>query len=76
MAINLMYIHDDDTPNYPFCRLQLVVKTFGHTTKEATNQNSIKVSKVGNPRRNVIIGLWGLKSQKYPPSFFYSFVII
>ena len=24
---------NDDTQNYPFCRLQLVVETFGHSTK-------------------------------------------
>ena len=27
-----MYIHNDDTLNYPFGRLQLVVETFGHST--------------------------------------------
>ena len=28
----LMYIPNDDTQNYPFCKLQLVVETFGHLT--------------------------------------------
>ena len=32
MADKLMYIPDDDTQNYPFCRLQLVIETFGHST--------------------------------------------
>ena len=33
MADTLMYIPNDDTQNYPLCRLQLVVKTFGHSNK-------------------------------------------
>ena len=32
MADKLMYIPSDDTQNYPFCRLQLVVETFGNLT--------------------------------------------
>ena len=28
----LLYIPSDDTQNCPFCRLQLVVETFGHST--------------------------------------------
>ena len=38
----LMYIQNDDTQNYTFCGLQLVVETFGHSTK----QYSLKVPKV------------------------------
>ena len=30
MAYKFMYIPIDDTQNYPFCRLQLKVETFGH----------------------------------------------
>ena len=41
-----MYIPNDDTHNYPFCRLELMVETFGHLTKCSINQNSIKVPKV------------------------------
>ena len=37
MADKLMYIANDDTQNCPFCRLQLVVETFGNSTKW-TNQ--------------------------------------
>ena len=33
MADELMYIHNDDTQNYPFCRLQLVVETFENFNK-------------------------------------------
>ena len=32
MADKLMYISNDDTQNYPFCRLQLAVETFGQST--------------------------------------------
>ena len=49
MADKLMYIPNNDTQNYPFCRLQLVVKTFGNTIKEPTNKNSKKVPKVIKP---------------------------
>ena len=28
----IMYISNEDTQNYPLCRLQLVAKTFGHST--------------------------------------------
>ena len=52
MDDKLIYIPNDDTQNYPFCRLQLVVKTFGLPT----NQNSKK----GNKLQNVIIRLLGL----------------
>ena len=37
MADKLMHIPNVDTQNYFFCRLQLVVKTFGHLT-QWTNQ--------------------------------------
>ena len=43
MANKLMYIPNDDTQNYPFYRLQLVVDT---KLNEQTYQNSIKVPKV------------------------------
>ena len=32
MANELIYIPNDDIQIYPFCRLQLVVKMFGHLT--------------------------------------------
>ena len=37
MADKLMHIPNGDTQCYPFCRLQLVVETFRHSTKW-TNQ--------------------------------------
>ena len=46
MADELLYI-PNDVINYPLCRFQLVVETFGHSwTNGPTNQNSIKVPKV------------------------------
>ena len=33
MIDNLKDLPNDDTQNFPFCRLQLVVETFGHSTK-------------------------------------------
>ena len=34
MGDKIMYIPNDDTQNYPFCKFQLVVKTFEHSTNE------------------------------------------
>ncbi len=42
MADTLMCITNDDTQNYPFCRIQLVVETLNTELNEPTNQNSIK----------------------------------
>ena len=44
MADKLMYIPKDDTQNYIFCRLQLVVETFGYSTSW-TNQSKSKFNK-------------------------------
>ena len=41
----LMYISNDVTQNYFFCRLQLVIETFGHSTKW-TNESKFKVPKI------------------------------
>ena len=43
MADKVMYIPNDDTQNYPFCRLQLVVETLDTQLNEPTNQNPLKV---------------------------------
>ena len=43
-----MYIPNDDTQNYQFCKLQLMVKKL-ETSNELANQNSIKVTKVIKP---------------------------
>ena len=42
MADRLMYIPNDDTQNYPLCRLQLVVETFEHSTMW-TNQSKFTI---------------------------------
>ena len=49
MADKLMYFLNDNTQNYPFHRLKLVVEKFGHPTKEPTNQISLEVSKIFEP---------------------------
>ena len=43
MADNLMYIPNDDAQNYPFCRLQLVVKCL-NTQLNETNQSKFNRS--------------------------------
>ena len=58
MADTLMYtpIDVDDTQNYPFCKLQLVVETFW-TLNKSTNQNSVKVPKDVKSRNKKTLGL-------------------
>ena len=42
-----MYIPNDDTQNYPYCRLlQIVFERLDTQLNEQTNENSIKVPKV------------------------------
>ncbi len=41
---------NDDTQNYPYCRLQLMVEKFENRLIEPTNQNLIKVPKVVKPK--------------------------
>ena len=38
-----MYISNDDTQNKPFCKLQLLVEKFGHSTYW-TNQSKLNKS--------------------------------
>ena len=45
----LMCIPSDDTLNYHFGRLQLVLGNFEHSTKWTKKLNSMKVSKVVKP---------------------------
>ena len=52
-----MYIPNDDSRNYLFCRLQLVVITFGYSTKR-TNQSKFNKS----PQ-----GCWANKKEMSPP---------
>ena len=46
MAVNSTFLPNDDTQNYPFCRLQLVVETFWHWTV-VTNQSKLNISAKG-----------------------------
>ena len=46
MADKLTYIPNDDTQNYPFCGLQLVVETLNTQLNEPNNQSSVKVPKI------------------------------
>ena len=48
MGDKMMYIPNDDTQKYPFCRLQLLVKT---QIKEPNNHNLIKVPNVVKPTK-------------------------
>ena len=58
MANKIIYIPNYDSQNYPFFRLQLVVKT---QLNEPTKINSIKVPKVVMPtKKKIIMKLWGL----------------
>ncbi len=60
MAGNLMFIPNDDTQNYPFCRLQLVVKTFEHSSAW-NNQNGKSPKFLGLQRKKtVLIEVWEL----------------
>ena len=52
MTNKLMHISNDDTQNCPFCRLQLEVETFRHSTNELTNHNSIKIPNVIKPTKD------------------------
>ena len=49
IADKLTYIPNDDTQNYPFCKLQLVVENLNTHLIEPTNQHSIKVLEVVKP---------------------------
>ena len=48
---------DDDLQNYPFCKIQLLVETFGTQLNEPTNTNSIKVPKIVNPMHKQTLNL-------------------
>ena len=49
MADKLMYITNDDTQNYHFCRLKLVVETFEHSTWLTNQSKFTEVPKVVKP---------------------------
>ena len=49
MADKLMYIPNDDTQNYPFCKLKLVVKICEHSTEWINQSKLHEVPKVVKP---------------------------
>ena len=58
-----MYIPNDDTQNYIFCKWQLVVDTL---ILKLIYQNVIKVSKVNKKRNYRTLGISVIKSQMSP----------
>ena len=52
-----MHIPNDDTQNYPLCKLKLVVETCEHWNFEKSNQNSLESTKLFSQR---IRKRWGL----------------
>ena len=65
-----MYILYDDEQSYPFCRLELLIKKFGHCLIEQTNEVIIKVPKVLSQRRRErdykILGTKDFPPTKHP----------
>ena len=48
MADNLIFIFNDNTQIYPFCRLKLAVETLYTQLNGPTNNNSVKLPKLLN----------------------------
>ena len=62
MADKLMYRYNIWFTKLPFCRLQLVVETFGHSTP-GTNQSKLKKDPkvIESAKKNtLLLKLWGL----------------
>ena len=49
MVDTLIYISNDETQNYPFCRLKLVVETFEHLTKWTNQLKFTEVTEATKP---------------------------
>ena len=47
MADKLMYIQNDDTQNYPFCRLQFIVEPFERSNLWTRQSKFNKIPKYG-----------------------------
>ena len=63
MADKFKYIPNDDTQNSLFCRLKLLVETFGHST----NQKYFKVPKVVKTANKKTLGTSVIKIPMSPP---------
>ena len=75
-----MYIPNDDTNNYHFCRLRLVVETFGHSTSWTNKSkfNTCPQSCWAN-EHNAIIKLWGLVLIAHsiaPPPWYTRYLVV
>ena len=49
MVDKLIYIPNDDTQNYPFCRLKLLVETFKHSSLRTNQSKFTKIPPANNP---------------------------
>ena len=74
MADKYLYIPLDDTQNYPFCRLQLVVESLETQLNRPTNQNSLKFSKFKPIRKRNLntLGTSVMNSSLSPVSIYIS----
>ena len=55
MADKLIFIPNDDKHKYPFCRLQLAVEIFGHSTLKTNKSEFNKSSKGLTPIKNITL---------------------
>ena len=61
MTVKFMDIPNDETQNYPFSCLQLVVETFEHSRDKLSNQNSVKDNNFKpTNKKDLLKKLWGL----------------
>ena len=65
MADKLMYIPYDETKNYPFCRLQLLVQTLDYLSLLINQSKFIKVLKAVKPT-NKTLGTNEINSPLFP----------
>ena len=72
MANKFMYIPDDDTQNYPFFRLQVMVEMFLHSTLLTNESKFNKSQQIVKPTRKKYktLGTGVIKSPMSPPFMF------
>ena len=64
MPDKLMYILNDDTQNYQFCRLQLVIESFEHSANRNSLPSSYKT--LGTSVKNSPLSLPSLYNKALP----------
>ena len=75
MANKLFYVPSDDTLNYPFCKLKLVVERLDTQLNETTNQNSPKLfSQRVRKLYYETLGTSIINSLMSPPSVIYMYL--